>query len=117
VITHLPDAPFEPGAGRVDVWDWRHNELIRSIASGSVRVWDTATGALQLTLRGHIGLIYNVSFSPDGRWLASYAADGTTRVWALDLDELADIARQRVTRDLTDAECQRYLRQPACADS
>ena len=36
------------------------------------------------------------------------------RVWALDLDELAEIARRRVTRNLTDAECQRYLRQRAC---
>ena len=29
----------------------------------------------------------------------------------LDLDELAEIARRQVTRNLTDAECQRYLRQ------
>jgi WD40 repeat protein len=81
---------------------------------GSIRVWDARSGQQQLELRGHAGLVSNVSFSPDGHWLASYGAEGTVRVWALDLDELAEIARRRVTRNLTDAECQRYLRQRAC---
>ena len=65
---------------------------------GSIRIWDPVTGQEQLTLLGHAGRVYSVSFSPDGRWLASYGAEGTARVWALDHDELAEIARQRVTR-------------------
>jgi hypothetical protein len=32
------------------------------------------------------------------------------RVWALDLDDLIAIARRKVTRGLTAAECRRYLR-------
>jgi WD40 repeat protein len=84
---------------------------------GSIRVWDALTGQEQLTLLGHAGRVYSVSFSPDGRRLASYGAEGTARVWALDLEELTEIAQQRVTRPLTDGECERYVRATGCAGS
>ena len=69
----------------------------------------------RIPLLGHAGRVYSVSFSPDSRWLASYGAEGTTRIWALDLEEVAELARQRVTRHLTDTECERYLRKTDCA--
>jgi hypothetical protein len=34
------------------------------------------------------------------------------RVWILDIDELLDVARTRVTRSLTAEECHRYLHHP-----
>ena len=55
-----------------------------------------------------------MSFSPDGTQLATASADGKVRIWALDDDTLLEIARQRVTRTLTDDECPRYLDQPGC---
>jgi WD40 repeat protein len=56
----------------------------------------------------------SVSFSPDGSRLASVGADGTLRVWALDLDDLIEIAENELTRTLTDQECQQYLHVPRC---
>ena len=57
-----------------------------------------------------------VVFSPDGSMLASWADDGT-RVWALDIDDLLEIARSEVTRALTEEECRQYLHVEACPSS
>ncbi|KAM0475148.1 hypothetical protein ACHAPX_007283, partial [Trichoderma viride] len=55
------------------------------IASGShdktIRVWETATGALQQTLKGHGDSVTSVAFSGDGKLIASGSDDKTIRVW------------------------------------
>jgi WD40 repeat protein len=48
---------------------------------GSVRVWDVATGAQLLTLKGHAGAVLAVAYNPDGSRLATAGADQTVRVW------------------------------------
>ena len=40
---------------------------------GVVKLWDAATGEQRLTLRGHVGEVSALAFSPDGRRLASGA--------------------------------------------
>jgi WD40 repeat protein len=80
---------------------------------GGVRIWDARTGELQLQLPLGAGSVW---FSPDGKRLVTTDSD-VTRVWTLDLDELIDIAQNRVTRDLTSAECRRYLHVGACTQS
>jgi WD40 repeat protein/class 3 adenylate cyclase len=93
------------------------------LATGSidatVKLWSSADfGANPLTLGGHRAGIYDVQFSPDGRRLISGSRDLTARVFAIDIDDLIEIAKSRVTRPLNDAECLRYLHVPTCpADS
>jgi len=51
-------------------------------ASGdqTVKVWDSMTGQETLTLKGHTSAVLSVTFSVDGKWLAS-GGDQTVRVW------------------------------------
>ena len=57
----------------------------KQLASGSkddtVRLWETATGALQRILEGQLGWIETIAFSPDGKQLASGSDNNTVRLW------------------------------------
>jgi len=47
-----------------------------------VKVWQAATGEIQI-LRGHTNWVRSVTFSPDGKQIASGIADGTVKIWNL----------------------------------
>jgi WD40 repeat protein len=81
---------------------------------GTAKLWDASTGQELLTLSAHSGPVISISFSPDGTRLATGSLDGTVRVYTLLLDELVALAQERVTRSLTDEECQRFLHLDQC---
>jgi WD40 repeat protein/class 3 adenylate cyclase len=84
---------------------------------GLVKLWDAETGAELMTLFGHDRLAHTVTFSPDGRFIATASGDGSVMLRLVHVEDLVELARERVTRQLTDAECQRYLHLEACPDS
>jgi WD40 repeat protein/DNA-binding SARP family transcriptional activator len=81
---------------------------------GTTRLWDLDGGRERLSLLGHRGPVTGVDVSPDGRLLATSSPDGTTALSLLPVDELVAVARERVTRGLTEDECARYLHLAAC---
>jgi WD40 repeat protein len=47
----------------------------------AVRVWESDTGVLRLTLKGHTRTVNGAAFSPDGKRLYTASNDGTWKVW------------------------------------
>jgi len=86
-------------------------------SDGTVRLFEADTGAQQLVLRGHRCGVQSVAFSPDGTKLVSASACDGVRIWALDINDLLEIARQQVTRSLTDEECRQYLHVDRCSQA
>jgi len=79
----------------------------------SIVVLDAGTGEQVLLPQGGMA----VSFSPDGRKLASVGGrlvGDSVRIWALDIDDLLEIAQREVTRELTDEECRQFLHLERC---
>ena len=54
---------------------------VASAGDGVVSVWDTTTGAEQLDIRAHDGLVLDVAWSPDGRTLVTGGRDGRICTW------------------------------------
>lgn len=75
---------------------------------GTIRLWDPATGN-ELGSLPNPAPVHQLAFDESGDRLVSLGDDFVARVWALDLDTLMRIAEARLTRELTPAECQRYL--------
>ena len=71
---------FSPDGARLaasDGWD-----IFAAPEGGWVRVWDTATGEVLLTVLCHAGRVADVAFSADNALFATAGAqDGTMRLW------------------------------------
>ena len=74
----------------------------------TAKVWDTKTGTELLTLTGHDGRVFSVAYSPDGKRIATAGKDGMVQIYTTDMDELLEIAKSRVTRQLTAEEKEKY---------
>jgi len=81
---------------------------------GTVKVWDALTGEGLQTLSGASGAVNSIAFSPDGKRIAAASTDGTVHVYTLDVDELLNLARSRVSRNFTPEECNRYFQAETC---
>jgi WD40 repeat protein len=81
---------------------------------GTAKVWDAVSGKEVLTLRGHTGSVNGVAYSPDGKRLATTGWHNIVQIYALDIRELLDLARSRVTRSLTPEECKLYFQSETC---
>ena len=123
--------------GDVDVWDTLQAEKVLQLSGhaglvfrlafsqdggqlasagfdGFAKVWDVNKGQELFTLYGNTSNVFGVAFSPDGAHLATAGADGTVRIFALRMNDLIALAKDRLTRGLTDDECRQYLHLAQC---
>ncbi|MYB93095.1 T9SS type A sorting domain-containing protein [Candidatus Poribacteria bacterium] len=72
--------------------------------SASATLWDTETGELLQALNGHTDYVVSVTFSPQGRTLASLSFDGTVLLWEIipDPAETDSIATPNDVSDTVD---------------
>jgi len=49
--------------------------------NNAVKIWDASSGEEHLTLMGHEGAVWNISWSPSGDSIASAGEDQTVRIW------------------------------------
>lgn len=99
------DAAFSPAGDRLATLGF----------DSTVRLWDAETGEELLAIRGETNGP-DLAFSPDGRSLAATSGGGNIYLYAATLDELLALARTRVTRTLTQTECQRFLHVDTCPE-
>jgi WD40 repeat protein len=76
---------------------------------GQARVWDVQTGRELLALTGHAGAVNAVAFAEDGKRLITSGDDGTVRIYALPIEDVVRLAKERLTRTWTEQECRQFL--------
>jgi WD40 repeat protein/transcriptional regulator with XRE-family HTH domain len=83
--------------------------LAAAMIDGTAHVWDAATGQEQLTLPG-----FYIRFTDDGEHLLAWTLDTTMYGYSLDINELMELARSRLTRGWTQDECVKFLHTEVC---
>ena len=111
---------WESASGRARALLSGHTSTLRSVAysrdgrrivtassDGTTRVWDAREGTMLAVLSRHAGRVNGAAFLEDGT-IVSGGMDGAVRAYGCDTcgrpDSLLDLARDRVTRDLTARE-------------
>jgi basic membrane protein A len=81
---------------------------------GSARLWNAVTGEelLQLKPEGGAGLV-DIAFSSDGKMLA-ISADDAVKVYLLEIDDLVDLAKSRLSRNFSLQECLKFFTDARC---
>lgn len=109
---------LEGHTGQVNSASFTPDSRLIVTASGdnTARVWNAQTGESIATLLDHKGPVLNAMFSSDGRSVFTASEDYATRIYPREafapFDELRDLIRQRVARELTEKEREDYLKEP-----
>jgi hypothetical protein len=75
-----------------------------------VRLWDMQNpGADPVVLYGHAAPVQAITFSPDGRRLATSGDDKTILMWPMQRNDLRELACRTAGRNMTWEEWQKFF--------
>lgn len=92
--------------------------ILTASVDGTVRIWKASTAQSLAELPGYASEVSSAAFSPDGKLIAIASGDGTlnggmAQILVCDfcgpVQDLLELARKRVTRQLTALERETYL--------
>ncbi len=86
--------------------------LVTAGGDALVRAWDVSDDQapyLLYTLYGHTDSVTSLSMDFSRDHVVSGSGDGTIRVFTMNTDELIQQAQSRLTREMTDNECETFL--------
>jgi WD40 repeat protein len=107
---------LEGHIGRVTGADFSPDGTLIATAGsdGEVILWDADNGEKKTMPRGWGAPLRDVVFSPDGKLLVTSDDSGAVRAYIVPVEELLALARERVTRTLTEEECRTFLHADTC---
>ena len=96
------------------LWGVAYNHDGTMIATASAdrtaRIWDAKTGKELVVLTGHQQGVNRAVFSADNKRVATSSEDGTVRVYSLDVQELIELSKRRVSGEIMLDEQGNYVR-------
>jgi len=63
-------------------------QVLTGDIDGAMQLWETGSGKLLATFKGHTKSVTSVAFSPDGKQVLSGSEDGTAQLWEIDSGNL-----------------------------
>ncbi len=107
-VANIPHVKYTPDGAAI---------VTAGVRDGRVRVWDAGSGERITELVTDRQKTPWIDIHSDGGHLIALGADDTVRVYTLDIDELIQIAKDRVTRSFTEDECRAYLHLETCPET
>jgi len=104
---HSPATDIHEGSLKAVALSPDRSRIATGSSDGSVRVWRTSDGGLIDEIRVPGSEVQGVAFRDDDHLVVT-PADGTVRIYTLDVTELVRIARSAATRTFTPVECARF---------
>jgi WD40 repeat protein len=101
LVLNVPQASLTSvGLSRQGHW------LVAGGTDGNVRLWDLRTAKSEqfLLLRGGNARVLKVAVTPDEKFVIAYSEDETVRIWRLPVEDLLELAKRHVSRNLSEGE-------------